>query len=86
MKKTACAAICALLVGCVSTAATVEEFNGDSVKVNVDMFLPMDQQKEVAGAEATRVCQAGGKRRAEFASYADNGPDYMMTLLYLCLN
>ena len=76
---------CLGLAACVSTQASVSEFNGDSVKVDVDVFLPTEQQKAIAGAEAKRVCQSAGKSRAEYASHLSEGSQYTSTLLFLCL-
>lgn len=76
----------ALLSGCVPTGApVVSDFNGDSVKVQTNGFIPMQQQRAQADPEALRICRAGGKARAEHASYIANQQTYVNTHLYLCL-
>ncbi|MBN2631595.1 MAG: hypothetical protein JXR75_13775 [Rhodobacteraceae bacterium] len=73
----------AAVSGCVSQPV-VSDFNGDSVKIQSDAFLAPKQSAET-DAEALRICRAGGKRRAEYASTRQL-PNYISEHLYLCLN
>lgn len=69
-----------LFAGCV-TAPVVSDFNGASVKV-VDYASGQTAENQ---AEATRVCRAGGKQRAEYASTSYNPNSYQSEHLFLCL-
>lgn len=76
----------ALVAGCVPTGAPiVADYNGDSVKIQTNGFISMDAQRAMADPEALRVCRAGGRSRAEHASYISNPQTYANTHLYLCL-
>ena len=52
------------LTACVESAPVVSDFNGSSVKV-VTMAITSSQPTEASFNEATRICRAGGKRKAE---------------------
>jgi hypothetical protein len=80
MKRSAFLAIVAL-TGCVPTPPVVSDFNGASVKV-VDYAAGKTPENQ---AEASRVCKAGGKQRAEYASSSYNSNTYQSQHLYLCL-
>ena len=71
------------LAACVAPKPVVSDFNGDSVKVQTNSFVTEKQTVET-DAEAMRICKAGGKRRAEYAS-SRSLPNYVSEHLYLCL-
>ena len=81
MKITAPLFLLALLAACVPSTPIVSDYNGASVKVT-DYA---SGQTEANQAEATRVCRAGGKQRAEYASTSYNSNTYQSQHLYLCL-
>lgn len=68
------------LSACV-TEPVVSDFNGASVKL-VDYASGKTDENQ---AEATRICRAGGKQRAEYASSSYNSYTYQSQHLYLCL-
>ena len=70
------------LAACV-TEPVVSDFNGASVKIQTDAIIA-PKQSDATDAEATRICKAGGKKRAEYASSRDTG-NYRIEHLYLCL-
>lgn len=72
------------LAACVETAPIVSDYNGDSVKI-VTSSLVANQPTEATAAEALRICKAGGKRKAEYASTRTNNQTYEAEHLYLCL-
>lgn len=81
--------VLALAAGLALTACTlpeevpvVSDFNGDSVKLQMSTF---GSDRAKLDAEAQRICQRGGKRRAEAASSRQLG-NYQVEYLYLCLN
>lgn len=59
----------------------MSDYNGASVKL-VDYAAGKTPENE---AEATRICRAGGKQRAEYASSSYNSYTYQSQHLYLCL-
>ncbi|MFN5999329.1 MAG: hypothetical protein ACK47C_06175 [Paracoccaceae bacterium] len=69
------------LSACVPTEPVVSDFNGASVKL-VDYAAGKTPENQ---AEATRICLAGGKQRAEYASSSYNSYTYQSQHLYLCL-
>jgi hypothetical protein len=69
------------LSACVPTEPVVSDYNGASVKL-VDYAAGKTPENQ---AEATRICQAGGKQRAEYASSGYNSYTYQSQHLYLCL-
>jgi hypothetical protein len=69
-----------VLSACV-TAPVVSDYNGASVKL-VDYASGKTPENQ---AEATRICKAGGKQRAEYASSSYNSYTYQSQHLYLCL-
>lgn len=71
------------LVSACVTEPVVSDFNGASVKIQTDAILA-PKQSPATDAEATRICRAGGKSRAEYASSRDIG-QYKIEHLYLCL-
>lgn len=75
--------IVAAVSGCVSQPV-VSDFNGASVKIQTDALLAPKPSPETA-AEAARICRAGGKARAEYASSIEV-LNYRMEHLYLCLD
>lgn len=75
---------CSFLAACIPAQPIVSEYNGASVKIQVPSMALNDDLKAASLAEATRVCKAGGKSRAEPAS-SRGLPDYQLELLYLCL-
>jgi hypothetical protein len=74
----------ATLSACVETPPVVSDFNGDSVKV-VTIAWASTEPTPATAAEANRICKAGGKSRAEYASTRVNSQTYEATHLYLCL-
>ncbi len=85
MKTLIFPAIAALgLAACVPATPVVSDFNGSSVKIQVSQMADQEEAKANAQAEATRICQQGGKRRAEPAS-TRTVADYTSELLFLCL-
>lgn len=74
------------LAACEPMPNVVSDYNGASVKIRQDtMFTPAEVTDEIR-AEAERICKAGGKRRAEYASTI-MGPDAIYAEhLFLCLN
>lgn len=73
-----------LLTACVEAPPIVSDFNGSSVKV-VTMAITSSAPTPAAAAEALRICNAGGKRKAEYASTRVDTNTYEATHLYLCL-
>jgi starvation-inducible outer membrane lipoprotein len=71
------------LTACVTPPPVVADYNGDSVTV-ATLALTSSEPTPEAEAEATRICRAGGKNRAEYASTRVN-PNYEAMHLYLCL-
>lgn len=72
------------LFACVPVDPVVSDYNGASVKI----ILPpvaTPEQTTAMNAEATRICKAGGKRRAEGVSKREL-PDYRIEYLFLCLS
>ena len=69
------------LSACVPTEPVVSDYNGASVKL-IDYASGKTPENQ---AEATRICQAGGKQRAEYASSSYNPYTYQSQHLYLCL-
>ena len=75
------------VAACGPTQPIVSDFNGSSVKLQTNILssdTPETMRAKVT-AEATRICQAGGKSRAEPAS-ARRVSDYVQEDLYLCLD
>ncbi len=70
-----------VLAACVPAEPVVSDYNGASVKVTDYSSGKTDANQ----AEATRVCRAGGKQRAEYASSSYNPNTYQTQHLYLCL-
>jgi hypothetical protein len=73
--------VLASLAACVPPAPVVSDYNGASVKV-ADYFPGATPESM---AEAERVCKAGGKRRAEYASSMQDLQTYQYFHLFLCL-
>jgi uncharacterized lipoprotein YajG len=72
-----------VLAGC-ETPPVVSDFNGDSVKI-VTIAWTSAEPTPATQVEATRICTAGGKSRAEYASTRVDGRTSEATHLYLCL-
>ena len=74
------------LTACMPVQPVVSDFNGASVKIQRQTLVSdtEDEAKAKSLAEATRICQAGGKVRAEYASTRAL-PDYTVEDLFLCL-
>ncbi|WP_430463078.1 hypothetical protein [Tabrizicola sp.] len=72
------------LTACVTPAPVVSDYNGSSVKV-VTLAITSSEPTPEAAAEALRICKAGGKRKAEYASTRVNRQTYEAEHLYLCL-
>ena len=86
MKKTVLTlSLVGAVAACVPAQPIVSEFNGDSVQIVTSAFSPVEESKVAAQAEATRICRAGGKTRAEYASTRSNQQTYESYHLYLCL-
>lgn len=75
-----------VLVSCGPVTPVVSDFNGASVKLQRSTLVADDEAtiKSKMQTEATRICQAGGKPRAEYAS-TRLIDDYLAEDLYLCL-
>lgn len=77
------------LTACAPVTPIVSDFNGSSVKIQRHT-MTSDSEEIAKGktlAEATRICQAGGKARAEPASTRMlPGDSYTAEDLYLCLD
>ena len=84
MKQVILGAALLAMAGCVTTPI-VADYNGDSVKVQTNGLVSLADQRAAADPEALRICRAGGKSRAEHASYLSNSQTYTNTHLYLCL-
>jgi hypothetical protein len=78
---------CLALQACVTYEPVVSDYNGDSVKLQVPEYaLQLDETLSAkTQAEATRICQAGGSKRAEYAS-TRTLPSSREELLFLCLS
>ncbi|SEO13179.1 hypothetical protein SAMN04489859_10375 [Paracoccus alcaliphilus] len=77
------------LAGCAPVSPIVSDFNGASVKIQRSTLTSdtLEQAKAKTQAEATRICQAGGKTRAEPASTRMlPGDSYIAEDLFLCLD
>lgn len=72
------------LAACVEPGPIVSDYNGASVKV-VTLAITSAEPTPEAAAEALRICKAGGKRKAEYASTRVNSQTYEAEHLYLCL-
>lgn len=73
------------LPGCIPPSQPiVSDYNGASVKIAMANFFGEGGRSEATDAEALRVCRAGGKRRAEYASTRQL-PNDQAEHLYLCL-
>lgn len=78
-----------LFSACTPVTPVVSDFNGASVKIQRSTLTTdtEDQAKAKTMAEATRICQAGGKARAEPASTRTlPGDNYTAEDLFLCLD
>ena len=62
----------------------VSDYNGDSVRIQQMNILGEGFRSDVTDAEATRICQRGGRQTAEYASYRAL-PDGNVEHLYLCI-
>lgn len=79
----------AVLSGCTPATPIVSDYNGASVKIQRQTLTSdsEDAAKAKSLAEATRICQAGGKQRAEPASTrALPSNNYVVEDLFLCLD
>ncbi len=85
MKRVMCGVAMLALSGCVSPP-TVTDYNGASVRIQVDGLGNQKELRPQADAEAFRICRAGGKKRAEIASVTPNTQTYTISVLYLCLD
>jgi hypothetical protein len=77
------------LSACMPVQPVVSDFNGASVKIQRATLVSdtVDEAKAKTLAEATRICQSGGKARAEYASSRMlPGDTYTAEDLYLCLD
>ena len=81
MKRTLCLMVAAGALAACAPPPTVAEFNGDSVKINTNVFVPAPDAATFN--EATRICGQAGKR-AEFASTTPGNGFY--SHLFLCLD
>lgn len=81
-------ATAAVVSACTPVAPVVSDFNGASVKIQRSTLTSdtEEQAKAKTLAEATRICKAGGKMRAEPASTRVlPGDNYIAEDLFLCL-
>lgn len=62
----------------------VSEYNGDSVRIQQLNIFGEGFRSDVTDAEATRICQRGGRQTAEYASFRAL-PDGNVEHLYLCI-
>ena len=62
----------------------ISDFNGASVKLQMQNYFGEGRPNAASQAEASRICATGGKRRAEYASSIAK-PNYVVEHLYLCL-
>ncbi|SIS86856.1 hypothetical protein [Paracoccus saliphilus] len=77
------------LSACTPVDPIVSDFNGASVKIQRNTLTSDSEEvaKSKTLAEATRICQAGGKARAEPASTRTlPGNEYVVEDLFLCLD
>lgn len=83
------AALVISVAACAPVSPVVSDYNGASVKIQRST-LTSDTEEEAKAktlAEATRICQSGGKRRAEPASTRNlPGDNYTAEDLFLCLD
>lgn len=85
MKSGAALAAILTLTGCVEQKGVVSSFNGDSVALQEPNLFGTTAPNALTDAEAERICQRGGKQRAEYASTRAL-PNYVVEHLYLCLD
>lgn len=75
------------LAACAPANPIVSDYNGDSVKIQMNTLH--GDSKEVAQqkalAQANEICQRGHKKTAEFVSVRQL-PEYNAEYLFLCLN
>lgn len=76
-----------LISACAPVTPIVSDFNGASVKIQRTTMTSdsVEVAKQKTHDEATRICQSGGKKRAEYASTVQTS-DYIVQDLYLCLD
>lgn len=76
-----------LLASCGPAVPIVSDYNGDSVKIQMNTLNSDEPEaaKAKAQAEADSICQRGHKKRAELASTRPLA-DYNVEMLFLCLN
>lgn len=88
MRPAILAAIGALLLAsCGPAVPVVSDYNGDSVKIQMDTMHAEKPEvaRAKAQAEAESICQRGHKKKAEYVSMRPIG-DYKIEMLFLCLN
>lgn len=85
MKKTLTALAGLLALAACDVPPIVSDYNGDSVTIVTSSFQTREASLPAAQAEADRICQTGGKTRAEYASTRTNPNTYENFNLFLCL-
>lgn len=85
MKKTVIAFAGMFALAACDVPPIVSDYNGDSVTIVTSAFQTTEAALPAAQAEATRICQTGGKTRAEYASTRTNPNTYESFNLFLCL-
>lgn len=87
MKKIAMPVVVLLgLAACEPMPGIVSDYNGASVKIRQDTTLSVAAVTDQITAEAERICRAGGKGRAEYASTMAHPNGYYAEHLFLCLS
>ncbi|SMX34624.1 hypothetical protein [Actibacterium lipolyticum] len=85
MKKTGMIFVGLFALAACDVPPIVSDYNGDSVTIVTSSFQSRETSLPAAQAEATRICQTGGKTRAEYASTRANPNTYEYFNLFLCL-
>ncbi|WP_147296756.1 hypothetical protein [Paracoccus thiocyanatus] len=77
----------AALASCGPAVPIVSDYNGDSVKIQMNTLHSEGEEvaKAKALAEATSICQRGHSKKAEMVS-SRVVMDYTVEYLFLCLN
>lgn len=77
----------AALASCGPAVPVVSDYNGDSVKIQMNTLHSEGQEAANAKAlvEANAICQRGHKKQAELVS-SRVVKDYTVEFLFLCLN
>lgn len=84
VKNLAIFAALVALSACVLPGPIVSDYNGDSVKVVTLSYVSTVPTPET-DSEALRICRAGGRVKAEYASTRMDTRTGESTHLYLCL-